>query len=116
MHRGPATVIASAVYGLCSGVVALAHDDAHWIERNKSYTSAIGEHCCGPKDCKRISADLVYVDGDVITFLPTQQKFRRGTRGTYLSETDDWWVCEGRLFPGFTAPRAICLFYPFHSQ
>ena len=46
----------------------------------------------------------------------TQQKFRRGTKGTYLSETDDWWICTGRQFPGFHAPQAICLFYPFHSQ
>lgn len=92
----------------------LAHDDAHWIQHNPDYTSAIGQHCCGPKDCHRISADLVYEDGNVITYLPTQQKFRRGTRGTYLSETNDWWVCEGMRLPGL--PRANCLFHPFHSQ
>jgi hypothetical protein len=92
----------------------LAHDDAHWIQHNPDYTSAIGQHCCGPKDCHRIPADLVYEDGNVITYLPTQQKFRRGTRGTYLSETNDWWVCEGLRLPG--PPRASCLFHPFHSQ
>ena len=108
--------MAGIVYALCPAAVALAHDDAHWIERNKEYTSAIGEHCCGPKDCYRISADLVYEDGNVITYLPTQQKFKRGTKGTYLSETDDWWICEGRRFPGFSSARAICLFHPFHSQ
>ena len=97
-------------------VVGFAHDDAYWIQRNSDYKSAIGQHCCGPKDCFRISADLVYEDGTVITYLPTQQKFRRGTRGTYLSETNDWWVCEGMRYPGFHAPRAICLFHPFHSQ
>jgi len=116
MQTGAAIAMAGIVYTLCPAAVALAHDDAHWIERNKEYTSAIGEHCCGPKDCYRISADLVYEDGNVITYLPTQQKFKRGTKGTYLSETDDWWICEGRRFPGFSSARAICLFHPFHSQ
>ena len=116
MQTGAAIAMAGIFYTLCPAAVALAHDDAHWIERNKEYTSAIGEHCCGPKDCYRISADLVYEDGNVITYLPTQQKFKRGTKGTYLSETDDWWICEGRRFPGFSSARAICLFHPFHSQ
>ena len=108
--------MAGIVYTLCAAAVALAHDDAYWIERNKEYTSAIGEHCCGPKDCYRISADVVYEEGNVITYLPTQQKFRRGTKGTYLSETDDWWICEGKRYPGFGYRPAICLFHPFHSQ
>ena len=116
MQKGAAIVIAGVIYALCPAVVALAHDDAHWIERNSDYTSAIGQHCCGPKDCFHISADLVYEDGNVITYLPTQQKFRRGTKGTYLSETDDWWICEGVRFPAFHYPPAICLFHPFHSQ
>jgi hypothetical protein len=116
MQRGAAIVIAGVVCALCPAVVALSHDDAHWIERNPDYTSAIGQHCCGPKDCIRISADLVYEDGNVITYLPTQQKFRRGMKGTYLSETDDWWICEGVRFPGLHYPPAICLFHPFHSQ
>jgi hypothetical protein len=110
--------IIMAIGATCAlfAATGLAHDDAHWIQHNPDYTSAIGQHCCGPKDCHRISADLVYEDGSVITYLPTQQKFRRGTRGTYLSETNDWWVCEGMRMPGFHSPRANCLFHPFHSQ
>jgi len=59
MQRGAAIVIAGVVYALCPAVVALAHDDAHWIERNPDYTSAIGQHCCGPKDCFRIKVRLL---------------------------------------------------------
>src|SRR5262245_43596874 len=106
-------IVASCVLFTVAG---LAHDDAYWIQRNPDYTSSIGQHCCGPKDCFRISPDLVYEDGNVIIYLPTQQKFRRGTRGTYLSETDDWWICQTRRFPGFSYPPAVCLFHPFHSQ
>ena len=51
-----------------------------------------------------------------ITYLPTQQKFQRGTKGTYLSETDDYWICEGQQFRGFHAPPAVCIFHPFHGQ
>jgi len=116
MRTWVATVLAGVVYALCTAVVALAHDDAHWIERNADYTSAIGQHCCGTKDCSRISADLVQEDGNVLTYLPTQQKFRRGTRGTYLSETDDWWICKGVRYSGFHSPQAICIFHPFRSQ
>ena len=115
MQTKTTIVAVAAAYFLCANAV-LAHDEAQWIERNPNYTSQTGQHCCGPKDCSRISADLVYEDGNVITLFSTQQKFRRGTKGTYLSETDDWWICTGRQFPGFHAPQAICLFYPFHSQ
>ena len=119
MQTGTAIVVAGVVYALCPAIV-LAHDDAHWdahwIERNPNYPAPTGRHCCGAGDCYRISADLVYEDGDVIAFLPTQQKFRRGTKGTYLSETDDWWMCDGRKLPGLPYPPAICLFHPFHSQ
>ena len=67
----------------------------------------IGQHCCGLKEYRRIQTVIVHEDGNVITYLPTQQKFRRGTRGTYLSETDDWWICEGDRFAGFHYPPAI---------
>jgi len=102
--------------GLLAATAVLAHDEAHWIERNRGYTAATGQHCCGPQDCYRVPADLFYEDGNVITFLPTQQKFRRGSKGTYLSETNDWWICKGVQLPGLRYPPAVCLFYPFHSQ
>lgn len=115
MQTTTALVVAAAAYTLCANAV-LSHDEAHWIGRNPNYTAATGQHCCGPKDCHRISADLVYEDGNVITLLSTQQKFRRGTKGTYLSETDDWWICKGVQLPGLGYRPAICLFHPFHSQ
>ena len=108
--------MALAVTYVLSAGTCLAHDDADWIRRNPDYSSQIGQHCCGPKDCFRIASDLVFDDGKTITYLPTQQRFRRGTRRTYLSETDDYWICESRQFRGFSAPRAICIFHPFHSQ
>jgi len=93
MQAGTAIVVAGVVCALFPTIV-LAHDEAHWIERNPSYSAATGKHCCGPKDCYRISADLVHEDGHVIIFLETQHKFRRGMKGTYLSETDDWWMVQ----------------------
>ena len=115
MQTGTAIVVLDVVYALCPAVV-LAHDDANWIARNPNYTAPTGRHCCGPGDCYRIFADLVYEDGDGITLLPTQQKFRRGTKGTYLSEPDDWWMCQLRKLPTLPNPPAICRFDPFHSQ
>jgi len=64
MQTGTAIVVVGVVYALCPTIV-LARDDAHWIERNPNYTAPTGG------DRYRISADLVYEDGDVIAFLPT---------------------------------------------
>lgn len=47
-----------AMLAVCLAPDALAHDDAEWIRRD-GFKNAIGELCCGPRDCSALR------DGDV---------------------------------------------------
>lgn len=49
---------ACAVLVVITAAPANSHDDAEWIRRG-SIKNAIGELCCGPKDCQSIA------EGDV---------------------------------------------------
>lgn len=54
-------ILAAAIMAIA--LPAYAHDDASWIQRG-GYKNAVGELCCGARDCFEIPADDVRaVDG-----------------------------------------------------
>jgi hypothetical protein len=116
MHsQAAAIVVAGALSSLCD-VNVLAHGEADWIQRNPRYLDEAGHHCCG-SECKRWDEQAFRDEGDEIVFLPTEQRFKRNSRGTYRSENIHWWACmSGNLLDGPHLPSATCIFYPFHSQ
>ena len=115
MQTKAAIIVAGAVCALYAAV-ALAHGEAEWIQRNPRYVDEFGKHCCS-KECKRWPEDAFRTEGDEIIFLPTGQRFRRSTPGTYPSENVHWWAClSGTLLDAPDLPKANCIFHPFHSQ
>jgi hypothetical protein len=98
-------VLALAALILCAPV--LAHDDAWWIEVEKSYRMTSGTaHCCSKDHCRRVTPGAVERIAGGWLVVETGQTFKDDQpTGLYESIDLDMWECS---WPG----NWVCLFFP----
>lgn len=91
---------------------ALAHGDAIWIEKDKSYKDPNGTHCCGVDDCSRLpDASVERLPGGGWRYKPSGQVFQFDDKGVYPSIDRDFWGCvyqQGQ-------PALRCFFAPLRG-
>jgi len=66
-------MIRIAVFFLALTFSAKAHGPAKWIE-DGGYKNALGELCCGEKDCFEIAPEGVLIEPSGYTIKPTGEK------------------------------------------
>lgn len=83
--------IALALFALLAGTFrAWPHEAAAWIQRGE-YKNALGELCCGERDCARLDdGDVVPKDGGYL--IQSRNEFVPIRQATPASP-DGYWLC-----------------------
>lgn len=86
--------------------LAMAHGDADWIEKDKTYRDPGDRHCCGVADCQRLPQDQVERLPGAWRYKPSGQVFKMDDPGVYPSIDSDFWGCV------YTGSATLRCFFP----